>query len=318
MAIDTREVTSAGAEFPRRSLEAPSKRYGEKAIKLLLAGCGIFSVAITTAIVLSLLFGSIDFFTEVPITEFLFGTNWAPSFADAHFGVLPLVVGTLNIVFWALVVAVPIGLASAIYLAEYAPTKVRKTIKPTLEVLAGIPTVAFGLFAILFLRPLAEDVFPFLDWSGPFSVGVAGATVGLMIVPLVASVSDDAMRSVPGGLREGAYALGSSKFRVAVRVVIPAAISGIVAGFVLAVSRAIGETMVVLMAAGARPQITFDPTESVQTITAYIGQTATGDISTGTIDYNTIFAVGMLLFALTLVMNFLAIRLVRRFREVYE
>lgn len=318
MAIDTTEVTSAGAEFPRRSLEAPSKRYGEKAIKLLLAGCGILSVAITTAIVLSLLFGSIEFFQEVSLTEFLFGTNWAPSFADAHFGVLPLVVGTLNIVFWALVVAVPIGLASAIYLAEYAPTKVRKTVKPTLEVLAGIPTVAFGLFAILFLRPLAENVFSFLDWSGPFSVGVAGATVGLMIVPLVASVSDDAMRSVPGGLREGAYALGSSKFRVAVRIVIPAAISGIVAGFVLAVSRAIGETMVVLMAAGARPQITFDPTESVQTITAYIGQTATGDISTGTIDYNTIFAVGMLLFILTLVMNFLSIRLVRRFREVYE
>jgi phosphate transport system permease protein len=318
MAIDTVGASSAGSDTPRRSLEAPSKRYGEKAIKLLLAGCGLLSVAITTAIVLSLLFGSIDFFREVPIVDFLSGTNWAPSFADAHFGVLPLVVGTLNVVFWAMVVAIPVGLGSAIYLSEYAPSRVRKTIKPILEVLEGIPTVAFGLFAILFLRPLAETLFPFLTWGVAFSVGVAGATVGLLTVPLVASVSDDAMRAVPSGLREGAYALGASKFRVALRVVFPAAISGVVAGLVLAISRAIGETMVVLMAAGARPQITFNPTQSVQTMTAYIGQTATGDIATGTVDYYTIFAVGLLLFAMTLVMNLFAIRLVRRFREVYE
>lgn len=312
------EASSAGAEFPRRSLEAPSKRYGEKVIKVLLGLCAGLSVAITIGIVLSLLFGSIDFFREIPVLDFLTGANWSPGFTDGGYGVLPLVVGTLNIVFWAMVVAIPVGLLSAIYLAEYAPTRVRKVIKPALEVLEGIPTVAFGLFALIFLRPLAERLFPFLEWRTPFSVGVAGVAVGLLIVPLVASVSDDAMRSVPAGLREGAYALGASKFKVAARVVFPAAISGIVAGFVLAVSRAIGETMVVLMAAGASPNITFDPTNSVQTMTAYIGQTASGDQSTGTINYYTMFAVGALLFVMTLVMNMLAIRLVRRFREVYE
>ena len=310
-------ASSAGAN-QRRSLEAPSPRYGEKVIKVLLGAAAAFSVAVTTGIVLSLLFGAIEFFQQVPFTEFFSGAKWAPSFADPSFGVWPIVVATLNVVFWSLVVAVPVGLASAIYLAEYAPSRVRKTVKPLLEVLAGIPTVAIGLFAIGLLRPLAEDLFPFLPWLGPFSVGVAGVAVGLLIVPLIASVSDDAMRSVPGGLREGAYALGASKARVAVRVVFPAAISGIVAAIVLAVSRAIGETMVVLMAAGATPQLTLDPTKSAQTMTAYIGQVATGDAAFGTLDYYTIFAVGALLFVMTLIMNSFAIRLVRRFREVYE
>jgi phosphate transport system permease protein len=307
-----------GTGFTRRSLGATGPRVGEKLIRAALALCAAVSVLITTGIVLSLLFGTVDFFRAVPVTDFLFGTAWAPSFADAEFGVLPLVVGTLNIVFWALLVAVPVGLLSAIYLAEYAPAGVRKVVKPVLEVLEGVPTVAIGLFALLFLRPLAEDVLPFLPWRTPFSVGVAGVAVGLLIVPLVASVSDDAMRAVPANLREGAYALGASKLRVSLRVVLPAAISGIIAGVVLGVSRAVGETMVVLMAAGARPDITIDPTRSVQTMTAYIGQTATGDIATGTVDYYTIFAVGALLFAITLAMNLFAIRLVRRFREVYE
>lgn len=311
-------VASGTGAAQRRSLEATSPRYGEKAIKVLLGVAAAFSVAVTAGIVLSLLFGAIDFFEQVPVVDFLFGTDWAPSFADPEFGVVPIVVGTLNIVFWALIVAVPVGLSAAIYMSEYAPRRVRKTIKPMLEILEGIPTVAIGLFALYFLRPLAEDVFPFLSWRGPFSVGVAGVAVGLLIVPLVASVSDDAMRSVPQGLREGAYALGASKVRVAIRVVFPAAISGIVAAFVLAISRAIGETMVVLMAAGATPQLSIDPTESVQTMTAYIGQTSTGDIAIGTIDYYTIFAVGALLFVLTFLMNIFAIRLVRRFREVYE
>ncbi|NED95976.1 phosphate ABC transporter permease subunit PstC [Phytoactinopolyspora alkaliphila] len=312
-------VSGGGAgNSPRRSLEAPSPRYGEKTVKVILAACAGLSVLVTTGIVLSLLSGAADFFREVPIHEFLFGTTWAPAFADAHFGVIPIVTGTLNIVFWALVVSIPLGLLSAIYLSEYAPNRVRKTIKPMLEVLEGIPTVAIGLFALMFLRPFLEDVFPFLDWTGPHAIGVAGVAVGLLIVPLVASISDDAMRSVPRGLREGAYALGASKLRVSARVVFPAAISGIVAAIVLAVSRAIGETMVVLMAAGARPQITFDPTKSAQTMTAFIGQTATGEISFGTIAYYTIFAVGALLFVMTLVMNLFAVRLVRRFREVYE
>jgi phosphate transport system permease protein len=302
----------------RPRLEATSPRYGEKAIKAFLFACAALSVAVTTAIVVSLMLPTLSFFQQVSPVEFLTGTEWAPAFADASFGVLPIVVGTLTVVVWALIVAIPVGLASAIYLAEYAPRNVRKVIKPALEVLAGIPTVAIGLFALVFLRPLAEDVLPFLEWRGPFSVGVAGIAVGLMIVPLISSIADDAMRSVPGGLREGAYALGATKFKVSTRVVFPAAISGIVAAIVLAASRAIGETMVVLLAAGASPNLTFDPTASILTMTAFIGQTATGDIATGTIQYDTIFAVGALLFVMTLAMNSFAIRLVRRFREIYE
>lgn len=312
------QVVASSAGETRRSLEASSPRYGEKIIKVLLGAAAAFSVAVTTGIVLSLVFGAIDFFQVVSFTEFFSGAKWAPSFADPSFGVWPIVVGTLNIVFWAMVVAIPVGLASAIYLSEYASDRVRKAIKPMLEILEGIPTVAIGLFALNFLRPLAEDLLPFLPWVGPFSVGVAGVAVGLLIVPLVASISDDAMRSVPVGLREGAYALGASKFRVSLSVLLPAAISGVVAAIVLAMSRAIGETMVVLMAAGASPTLTVDPTKSVQTMTAYIAQVATGDAAVGTLDYHTIFAVGALLFVMTLTMNTLAIRLVRRFREVYE
>jgi phosphate transport system permease protein len=316
-AADIAASGTAGT-IPRPRLEAARPRYGEMAIKWLLGACAALSVAITIAIVFSLLFGTIDFFREVPVADFLFGTEWTPSFADPEFGVVPIVVGSLSVVFWAMLVAIPVGLLSAIFLAEYAPHWLRRIVKPMLEVLAGIPTVAFGLFALAFLRPLAEDVFPFLDWTGPFSVGVAGVAVGLLIVPLVASISDDAMRAVPASLREGAHALGASKLKVSIRVVLPAAISGIVAAIVLAVSRAIGETMVVLLAAGATPQLTFDPAKSVQTMTAYIGQTSTGDIATGTVDYHTIFAVGALLFVITFAMNLVAIRFVRRVREVYE
>jgi phosphate transport system permease protein len=310
-------AAGTGAGPPRRSLAAAGPRAGERVIKAMLATCAAISVVITAGIVLSLLFGAVDFFREVPASEFLFGTVWAPAFADAHFGVLPTVVGTLNIVFWAMVVAIPLGLLSAIYLAEYASARVRRLVKPMLEVLEGIPTVAIGLFALYFLVPLATDAVPFLQW-GTFSIGVAGVAVGLLIVPLVASVSDDAMRSVPRALREGAYALGASKRKVTLQVVFPAAISGIVAAFVLAVSRAIGETMVVLIVGGARPQLTVDPSDSALTMTAHIGQTATGDIGVGTVKFDTIFAVGALLFVLTLAMNMFAIRLVRRFREVYE
>jgi phosphate transport system permease protein len=319
--MTTGDIAASGAtaDLPPRSLEAASPRYGEKAIKGFFFVCAALSVATTTAIVIALLTPTIGFLQDVSITEFLFGTLWAPSFASPSFGVLPIVVGTLIVVFFSLIVAVPIGLLSAVYLAEYAPARVRKVVKPALEVLYGIPTVAIGLFAFWFLRPLAEDVFPFLPWRGPFSIGVAGVAVGLMIVPLVASISDDAMRSVPSGLREGAYALGASQLKVSLRVVFPAAISGIVASIVLAASRAVGETMVVLIAAGAgNPTLSFDPTKGVQTMTAFIGGTATGDIATGTIEYDTIFAVGTLLFVMTLAMNMVAIRLVHRFREVYE
>lgn len=320
MPTSLKDAPGGGATAPR-SLGASSPRYGEKAIKAFLAICAGLSVAVTIAIVISLLFPTIEFFEQVGISEFLFGTEWQPGRGTQEsFGVLPIVVGTLNITLIALLVAVPVGLLSAIYLAEYAHPRVRRVIKPMLEVLAGIPTVAIGLFALLFLRPLLEDLLPFLEWRTPYSLGVAGVAVGLMIVPLVASVSEDAMRAVPAGLREGAYALGATKLRVSSKVVFPAAISGIVASFVLAMSRAIGETMVVLIAAGATPQIVppWEVTESIQTMTAYIGKTATGDIATGTIDYKAIFAVGALLFVMTLIMNMIAIRLVRRFREVYE
>jgi len=307
-----------GATLSRRSLEASSSRYGEKVIRLFLALCALLSTVVTTAIVISLLVPTIEFFSQVPLSSFFLDTVWAPRQATGRFGVWPIVVGTLNVVIWALLVAVPVGLASAVYLAEYASARVRKVIKPVLEVLAGIPTVAIGLFAFLFLRPAAEVALPFLSWTSLWSVGVAGVAVGLMTVPLVASISDDAMRAVPRALREGGYGLGASKLKVSTRIVFPAAISGIIASIVLAGSRAVGETMVVLIAAGRTPNLTFDPTKSVQTMTAYIGGTATGDIPTGTLDYNTIFAVGTLLFVMTLAMNLLAIRLVRRFREAYE
>lgn len=312
-------VSGAGAVPGRRALEATRPRYGEKVIKAFLAACAGLSVVVTTAIVVSLVVPTIGFFREVSIVEFFTQTQWAPAFSRPSFGVWPIVVGTLMVVFFSLIVAVPVGLACAIYLSEYAPRRLRKLIKPTLEVLAGIPTVAIGLFAVHLLRPLAGKLLPFLDWRTPFSTGVAGVAVGLLIVPLVTSVSDDALRSVPASLREGAYALGSSKLKVTLRVVFPAAISGIVAAVVLGTSRAVGETMVVLLAAGAgNPNLSFNPVEGVQTMTAYIGGRATGDIAAGTIVYDTIFAVGTLLFAMTLTMNVLAIRLVRRFREVYD
>jgi phosphate transport system permease protein len=315
----TSEIAASGgrAGRTRSPLEAASPRIGEKLIFGLLAGCGLVAVVVTTAIVLSLLLPTIGFFQDVSPVDFLTGTEWTAGFANASYGVLPLVVGTLHIVFWSLLVGIPVGLLSAVYLSEYAPARLRKIIKPALEMLAGIPTVAIGLFAILLLRPLAEDVFPFLDWSTPQSIGVAGVAVGLLTVPLIASVSDDAMRAVPAGLRQGAYALGAGKLRVSTRVVFPAAISGVVASIVLAASRAVGETMVVLLAAGAAAKLTLDPTESAMPMTAYIGSIATGEISPGTIQYDTIFAVGSVLFILTLGMNLVAIRLVRRFRQIY-
>lgn len=299
---------------------APSRpRYGERAIFVFFAVCGAVSVGVTLAIVISLVLPAIGFFREVPVFDFLTGTLWQPAFANAAYGVLPIVVGSGMVVVMSLAFAVPIGLLSAIYLSEYAPQRVRAVLKPALEVLAGIPTVAIGLFALWFLRPMIEAMFPFLPWRGPFSIGVASIGVGLLIIPLVSSVADDAMGAVPQAIRDGAYALGATKREVATKVVFPAAISGIVASVVLAGSRAVGETMVVLIAAGAgNPRLSFDPTKGVQTMTAFIAGTATGDIATGTLIYNTIFAVGLLLFLITLVFNMIAIRFVRRYREIYD
>ena len=303
---------------PSRPLVASSPRWGERAIYVSLAACAVVSVITTTAIVFALLTPTIGFFQDVSFSEFFSKDTWAPLTADPSFGVFNVLAGTINTTLWALVVAVPIGLMSAIYLSEYATVRVRKVVKPILEVLAGIPTVALGVFAVTFLSPEIGELFPGFIKTPPFAAGIAGLAIGLMIVPIIASISDDAMKAVPGGLREGAYALGATKLKVSTRVVFPAAISGIVASIVLAASRAVGETMIVLLAAGATANFTLLPGESVLTMTAFIGRTATGDVATGTTAYDTIFAVGSVLFILTLVLNIFAIRLVRRFREVYE
>jgi phosphate transport system permease protein len=303
-------------------LEAQSRRLGERAIKGLLAFCGIVSVLTTTAIVFSLIGPTLGFFELVDPIDFLTGTDWSPSFEPPSFGVLPIVVGTLSVTLWGMLFAIPIGLACAIYLAEYASPKVRKTIKPILEILAGIPTVAIGFFAVTFILPeIIRPIWPedFLGGAdSPFMALAAGLGIGLMVVPIIASISEDAMSAVPRGLREGAYALGATKAKVATRVVFPAALSGIVASVILAISRAVGETMIVVLAAGSTPNLTFNPVESIQAMTSYIAVTATGDISTGSPDYKAIFAVGTVLFLMTLLMNVVSIRLVKRYREVYE
>ena len=302
-----------------RTLRSDNPRYGEKAIFAFLFFTAAVSVAVTTAIVLALFQPLPGFFAEISIVEFFTATEWSPGYARPIYGVWPIVVGTMIVVVTAILVAIPLGLLSAIYLSEYAPNAVRKTIKPVLEILEGIPTVATGLFAFFWLRPFLEYMTPWLPWGGLFSTGVAGIAVGLIIVPLIASVADDAMRSVPRALREGAYALGASRLRVALQVVVPAAFSGIIAAFVLGASRAVGETMIVLLVAGAGSQtLNFNPFEGVQTMTAYIASRATSEIAVGSLVYDTIFAVGALLFLITLAMNMIAIRFVARFREVYE
>jgi phosphate transport system permease protein len=314
------DIAASGPAATKPRLEAASPRYGEKLIIGLLAACAGISIVTTTAIVASLLVPSIEFFGEVPIGDFLFGTDWGPTFTPPTFGVLPIVVGTLSITFWSLIFAIPIGIASALYLSEYASRRTRRIVKPVLEVLAGVPTVAFGFFALVFITPVIQDVWPgFLgEEPGIFSALAGGLAIGLLIVPIIATVSEDAMSAVPHGLREGAYALGATKAKVAARVVLPASLSGVVAAIILAASRAIGETMVVLLAAGNTPNLSFNPIEPIQAMTAFIATTATGDIATGTITYKTVFAVAMLLFAMTLLMNVLSIRIVRRYREVYE
>jgi len=312
-------IQGARSGSTRNSLRASSPRIGEKIIIGLLFSAAAISVGVTIAIVISLFSPLPGFFAYVSPWEFLTGTLWAPSFADSSFGVLPLVAGTLQVVFYALLVGIPLGLGAAIYLSEYASMRVRKIIKPVLEVLEGLPTVATGLFAVFWFKPLIQELTPWLEWTSPFSIGVAGITVGIIIIPLIASVSDDAMRSVPLALREGAYALGASKMRVAIKVVLPAAISGVVASFVLGASRSIGETMVVLLVAGGgSPQLKIGFTEPAGAMTAFIASRATGEIATGTIDFYSIFAVGSLLFLMTLTMNMIAIRFVNKFREVYD
>jgi phosphate transport system permease protein len=296
-------------------LSASSKRVGEFFVKALLGLCALISIVTTVGIVASLLFPALEFFSEVNPFDFFTGTNWSPLFEPAHFGVLPLVAATFVVTFWALLVAVPAGLGTAIFLAEYASPRTRDVLKPILEILAGIPTVVYGYFALVAVTPLLRDIGVQVEI---FNALAAGLVMGVMLIPTVASLSEDAMAAVPQALRDGAYGLGADRLQVATRVVVPAAISGIIASFVLAISRAVGETMIVLIAAGQLARLSFDPRQQMETLTAFIGATGAGDLPTGSIEYKTIFAVGLTLFAITLVMNVISIRLVRKYREVYD
>lgn len=291
-------------------------RHGrERWIRALLLAASAVSILTTIGIVAVLVAESAQFFADVSPWEFLTGTKWTPLFEDKQFGVLPLLAGSLLVAGGAALVALPLGLAAAIYLSEYAPDRVRRVLKPVLEVLAGVPTVVYGFFALLYVTPLLRQVWPDADI---FNAASACIVMGIMIIPLVSSLSEDAMSAVPRALREGAYALGATKFEVATRTVVPAALSGIIASFLLAISRAIGETMIVTIAAGATPQMTLNPLHSVQTMTAYIAQTSMGELPHGTVEYRTIFAVGLTLFLVTLAVNVVSGIILRRYREVYE
>jgi phosphate transport system permease protein len=308
------EVPGAGAPIARR-LTISRRRYGEGAIKLVLSACAGVSVLTTIGIVIALAEPTVEFFQDVSLGEFFTGTDWSPLFSPSSFGVLPLVVGTLSTTFWACVVALPFGLGAAIYLSEYARPRTRSWLKPALEVLAGIPTVVYGYFALITVTPFLQDLGLKVE---VFNALAAGLVMGIMILPTVASLSDDAMTAVPMSLREGAYGLGASKLQVSTRIVVPGALSGIAASFVLGISRAVGETMIVAIAAGLQPTLTLNPAQAIETMTAYIAQVGIGDVPTGSLEYKTIFAVGATLFVATLAMNLLSIRLVRKYREVYE
>jgi phosphate transport system permease protein len=289
-------------------------RAGEWVIERILFLCAGLSVLTTAGIIIVLLIETLGFLREVSIGEFLFGREWTPLFANKRFGVLPLVAGTMLVSSIAMIVALPMGLISAIYLSEYAPAGLRRVVKPVLEILAGVPTVVYGYFALMFVTPLLQRFIPGLAGFNALSPGIV---MGIMILPLVSSLSEDAMQAVPRGLREGAYALGATRMQTALTVVVPAAFSGITAASILAVSRAIGETMIVAIAAGQQPRLTANPFVPIETMTAYIVQVSLGDTPQGTLEYRTIFAVGMLLFIMTFTLNLASTWLRERFREEY-
>jgi len=290
------------------------RRLKERLIEGALLLSALFSIFITAGIIAVLFFETFEFFKEVSIIEFLTDTQWTPLFAEKHFGILPLFAGTLLTTIIAVAVAIPIGLTSAIYLSEYASDRVRTAVKPALEILAAVPTVVYGYFALLLVTPALQKILP--DLSG-FNALSPGIVMGIMIIPIISSLSEDAMHAVPMGLREGAYALGSTRLQVATRVVVPAAFSGIAASFILGISRAVGETMVVAIAAGQQPRLTMNPFVPIETVTAYIVQVSLGDTPTGTIEYRTIFAVGMSLFVVTFGLNMVSYWFRKRFREEY-
>lgn len=286
----------------------------ERAIELLLFLAAFSSVATTVAIMVILITESLAFFRQVSLVDFLTDTQWSPLFADAHYGILPLVSGTLVTTAVALLVAVPLGTIAAIYLSEFAAPALREVVKPCLELLAGIPTVVYGYFALLFVTPLLQNLLPNLPG---FNMLSAGLVIGIMIIPYISSVSEDAMRAVPVHLREGSYAMGATRLQTALRVVFPAAISGISAGYILGISRAVGETMVVAIAAGLQPNLTLNPMDEAATITAYIVSVSLGDLPHGSLEYQTIFAAGLTLVLMTLVFNILGYFLSKRYREIY-
>jgi phosphate transport system permease protein len=291
------------------------KKKKELLIEGLLFLSALSSILITAGIIAVLIFETIEFFRVVPIKDFLTDTQWTPLFVNKHYGILTLFAGTFLTTFFAMIVALPVGLISAIYLSEYAPSRLRSAIKPGLEILAAIPSVVYGYFALLFVTPLLQRLIP--DLSGFNSIS-PGIVMGVMIIPIVSSLSEDALHAVPVSLREGALALGATKFQVATRVVLPAALSGVASSFILGISRAIGETMVVAIAAGQQPRFTLNPLVPIETVTAYIVQVSLGDTPTGTLEYKTIFAAGMSLFVVTFVFNIFSYILKKRFREEYE
>jgi phosphate transport system permease protein len=297
-------------------MAAVLRKAREGAIYSWLLVCALISVATTAAIIALLTYESVNFFRAVSPFEFLFGTTWTPQFHPPHYGVLPLVAGTFLISAGALLIAVPLGLATAIYLSEYAPAALRQIAKPLLEVLAGVPTVVYGFFAVTFISK--KVLLPMFPDVRVFNAASAAIVMAVMILPTIASLCDDAIRAVPRTLREAGYALSATKLEVSTRIVFPAALSGVIAAVLLALGRAIGETMIVLIAAGATPKLTLNPLESVQTLTAYIAQISKGDTPPFSFEYKTIFAVGVLLFAITLAINVIANHVLRRYREVYE
>lgn len=307
MSATNLKPTSPGASLRYRKIR-------DRVVETLLLAAGMVAVFTTLAIVAILLYESSTFFEHVSIREFLTDTMWTPLFADARYGILPLVAGTLTTTIVALLVAVPLGTTIAIYLSEFAPAKVRETVKPVLELLGAVPTVVYGYFALTMVTPVLQRLLPELPG---FNMLSAGLVIGLMIVPYVSSLSEDAMRAVPRYMREGSYAMGATRLQTALRVVVPGAFSGLAAAFILGISRAVGETMVVAIAAGMQPNFTFDPREPAATITAYIVQVSLGDLPHGSIGYQSIFAAGLVLMLLTLFFNVIGFSLTRRFREAY-
>jgi phosphate transport system permease protein len=310
---DTRDAP-ASARSPADLTTNLYRSPRERAVKYALGACALITIVTTVAIAGVLVAESVSFFQSVSLAEFFGDTRWTPQFVDKHYGIWPLVSGTLLVTVISSLVALPVGLASAIYISQYARPSIRAWLKPGLELLAGVPTVVYGYFALTFVTPLLQTVFPGLQVYNALS---AGLVVGIMIIPMVASLSEDALQSVPPSLAQGGYALGATKLEVVTRIQVPAALSGIVASFILALSRAIGETMIVTLAAGATPQLTADPSESIQTMTAYIVQVSLGDTPQGTTEYQSLFAVGLLLFLITLAMNLFANVVIRRYQERY-